>query len=215
MATAWLAGGSGLVGGALLRRLLGDDAFGAVVSTGRRTLPQQHPKLTQAVVDFLDPAAFDALPGPDVAFCCLGTTLRKAGSREAFRAVDHDAVRAFAAAARRRGARTFVHVSALGADPRARIFYNRVKGEAEAAVARAGFESVYAFRPSILDGDRRERRLAERVGLVVMRAAGPVLGRYRPTPVEPLAAAMVAAAKAPVAGSHVVEAERIARAADR
>src|SRR4051812_8073769 len=109
--TVWIAGGSGLVGGELLKRLLSDDSIGRVISVGRRTLPLQHLKLTQVKVDFADPACFAALPPPGAAFSCLGTTIKKAGSREAFRAVDHDAVLAFAKAARKHGAEAFVHVS--------------------------------------------------------------------------------------------------------
>src|SRR5207249_4984705 len=122
MATAWLAGGSGLVGGVLLGALLEEDFFARVVCAGRRTLPRQHLKLAQVLVDFSSPAALTALEAPQAAFSCLGTTLRKAGSREAFRAVDHDAVLAFAEAAHSKGARAFLHVSALGADRRSRIF---------------------------------------------------------------------------------------------
>lgn len=209
MTTAWLAGGSGLVGGVLLRRLLAEDGFDRVISVGRRVLPVSHPRLAQMVVDLTAPGAFDALPVPDVAFSCLGTTMRKAGSREAFRAVDLEAVLAFAGAAHARGARTFVHVSAMGADPRSRVFYNRVKGEAEAAVAAVGFPSACALRPSILDGVRQENRPFERVGLVLMRGLGPLLGRYRPTPVEAVAATMIAVARAPQPGATVLDANVI------
>lgn len=142
-------------------------------------------------------------------FSCLGTTIKKAGSREAFRKVDHDAVRHLAVAAEGKRARTFVHVSALGADPRSRVFYNSVKGEIEQEVARLGFRSIYALRPSILDGDREESRPAERLGLIVARVLGPLLGKCRPTPVENVARVMVASAKAAVPGVHVLEAEAI------
>lgn len=205
MTTAWLAGGSGLVGGALLRSLSVDDAFAHVVSVGRRVLPLADPKFSQAVVDFAAPGAFQALPAPDVAFSCLGTTIRKAGSQDAFRAVDYAAVLSFARAAHAAGARTFVHVSALGANPRSRIFYSRVKGEIEAAVAGVGFASVYALRPSILDGARQESRSLEQAALVLLRALGPLLGKYRPTPAERVAAAMTAAARTPTPGVHVLE----------
>jgi len=203
------------VGGALLRQLLEDDGFRCVVSAGRRMLPLQHPKLIQALVQFSEPGTFAPLPPPDVAFCCLGTTMKRAGSRDAFRAVDHDAVLAFAQAARRSGARAFLHVSSLGADPRSRNFYLAVKGETEAAVARLGFGSVHAFRPSLLDGRREEARPGERVGLAVARLLAPLLGKYRPTPVEALAAAMVASARAAAPGVHVLESRAIATAEPR
>jgi uncharacterized protein YbjT (DUF2867 family) len=209
MAIAWLAGGSGLVGSVLLRELLGDDHFTEVVSVGRRDQAFQHPKLTQVVADFSSPSGFESLAPPDVAFGCLGTTIRKVGSREAFRKVDHDAVLAFALAARAKGARVFVHVTALGADPRSRVFYNSVKGEIERDVAQLGFPSVYALRPSILDGARQESRPAEHVGLMVARVLGPLLGKYRPTPVDAVARAMVASAKAAAPGAHVIEAGEI------
>jgi len=146
-----------------------------------------------------------ALDAPEAAFCCLGTTIKKAGSPEAFRAVDHGAVVGFANAARKRGARVFLHVTALGADARSSALYNRVKGEVEAAVAALGFDSVYTFRPSILDGEREESRPLERVGLAVGRALGPLLGKYRPTRAQAVAAAMVASCKQPEPGVHVIE----------
>lgn len=211
MTTAWLAGGSGLVGGVLLRALLEDDHFTQVVSVGRRNLAFQHPKLTQVVADFSSPSGFESLPPPDEAFGCLGTTIRKVGSREAFRKVDHDAVLAFAQAARDKGARVFVHVSALGADPHSRVFYNSVKGEIERDVALLGFPSLYALRPSILDGARQESRPAEHIGLIVARGLGPLLGKYRPTPVVEVARRMIASAKAAAPGAHVIEAGEIVK----
>jgi uncharacterized protein YbjT (DUF2867 family) len=209
--TSWVAGGSGLVGGELLRLLLDDDAFETVVAVGRRPLPLQRLKLRQATVDFAVPASFASLDAPDAAFACLGTTIKKAGSREAFRAVDHDAVVAFATAARQKGARVFVHVTAIDADARSRVFYNAVKGETEDAVAALGFESVYALRPSLIDGERDERRVMERASLAVARTLGPLLGKYRPTPVAAIAAAMIASARHPEPGRHVVEAPAILR----
>ncbi|MDB4934206.1 MAG: Nucleoside-diphosphate-sugar epimerase, partial [Labilithrix sp.] len=164
MTTAWVAGGTGLVGGELLRLLLADEAFTKVVAVGRRPAPLEDAKLVQATVDFARPESFSALPAPGVAFSCLGTTIKKAGSREAFRAVDHDAVVAFATAAHAKGAEVLVHVSSLGADPRSRTFYAAVKGETERALAALGYDSVYALRPSILDGERSESRPLERVG---------------------------------------------------
>ena len=196
------------MGGELLRRLLRDDTFARVVSIGRRAVPVEHPRLRQLIVDF-SALALGAEPVPDVVLSCLGTTIKKAGSRDAFRAVDRDAVVAFARAARGRGARVFVHVTAMGADPRSRVFYSAVKGEVEEMVARLGFESVYALRPAILDGERKERRPAERAMLAVARALGPLLGKYRPTPTGAVADAMIALGKAPRPGVHVVEAETI------
>ncbi|HET6411577.1 MAG TPA: NAD-dependent epimerase/dehydratase family protein [Anaeromyxobacter sp.] len=211
MTTGWVAGASGLVGGVLLRALLADDGFERVVSVGRRVLPVTHAKLSQVLLDLTERGDLGELPAPEVAFSCLGTTMRKAGTQEAFRAVDLSAVLSFARSAHARGASTFVHVSAMGADPRARVFYNRVKGEVEEAVAGVGFKAVYALRPSILDGPREENRPLERGALVLLRTLAPVLGRWRPTRADAVAAAMIELARSPEPGAHVVEAEAISR----
>lgn len=207
--TAVIAGTTGLVGGRLLDLLLTDRTWDRVVSVGRRKVPVQHPALEQRVVSF---TAVEDLPACTDVFCCLGTTSRKAGSQEAFRAVDHDAVLALARAAHHAGAERFLHVTALAASPTSRIFYNRVKGETERDVAASGIGTTVAFRPSMLDGDRAERRPAERIGLVAMRSVAPVLGRYRPTRVDDLAAAMLIEARSGRPGHRVVEAREIARA---
>jgi len=206
--TAVIAGATGLVGGHLLGLLLDDGTWDHVLSVGRRRLDRDHPRLEQRVVDFAD---LGELPPCTDVFSCLGTTIKVAGSQDAFRAVDHDAVVALADAAHRAGAQRFLHVTALGASPRSRIFYNRVKGETERDVAASGVPATIAFRPSMIDGERAERRTAERLGLVAMRAVGPVLGRYRPTPVTDIAAAMVAEAKTGRPGHRVVEPQDFAR----
>jgi uncharacterized protein YbjT (DUF2867 family) len=128
-------------------------------------------------------------------FCCIGTTIRQAGSQDAFRRVDFDIPVALARAAARDGARRFLVVSALGANARSRVFYSRVKGEMEAAVKASGVPKVYVFRPSLLAGPRRELRPGERAGLIVAGLLGPLLGKYRPVHADALAAAMLAAAE--------------------
>lgn len=181
--TALVAGASGLVGGFLLSELLEDPLYREVVSLGRRVLPLTHPKLVQRQVDFAR-LGDEALPPVDDAFCCLGTTLKRAGSREAFRAVDHDAVLSFAQAARRAGARRFLVVTALGANPRSRVFYNRVKGEVEEALEKVAFESLTILQPSLLLGERAESRPAEHVAILVSRAVGPLLRPFAGRPIE-------------------------------
>ena len=166
------------------------------------------PRLEQRFVDF---AAIGELPPVDDAFCALGTTIKKAGGQEAFRAVDHEAVVAVAVAARDAGARTFGHVTALGADPGSRLFYNRVKGEAERDVADLGIPCTVAFRPSMLDGHRAEPRPAEQAGLAMMRTVAPLLGKYRPTRAEHVASAMLREAREGRPGVRVVEAAEITR----
>ncbi len=207
---ALLAGGSGLVGGHLLRLLLEDPRWGHVVSVGRREVDVRHEKLEQRILDLTE---IGDLPPVDDAFCALGTTIKKAGSQPAFRSVDHDAVVELARAARQSGASSFVHVTALGADAGSRVFYNRVKGETERDVAAVGIATTIAFRPSILDGDRDESRPAEQLGLVVLRALAPVLGKLRPTRAEDVARAMINEAGRGQPGTRTIGAGEIARLA--
>jgi uncharacterized protein YbjT (DUF2867 family) len=124
------------------------------------------------------------LPPADLAFCCLGTTIKRAGSQDAFRAVDHDAVVAFATAAKSAGVRHFLVVTALGADARSSVFYNRVKGEVENSLRSLGFDALTIAQPSLLLGDREESRPAEHAAVVVSRALAPVLGWLPSRPIE-------------------------------
>ncbi|OJH37774.1 oxidoreductase [Cystobacter ferrugineus] len=203
--TALVAGASGLVGGWLLDTLLADPRYREVHSLGRRALPRQHPKLVQHTVDFARLGG-EPLPAAQDAFCCLGTTIKKAGSQEAFRAVDHDAVLAFAQAARAAGVQRFLVVTALGANARSRIFYNRVKGQVEEALASLGFESLVILQPSLLLGERTERRAGERAAVAVSRALAPLLRPLASRPIEArtVARAMVALAREAQVGVRVV-----------
>lgn len=193
MRSTVLAGASGLVGGRCLHHLLEHKDVVRVTALVRKPLPLEHAKLAQRSVSF--PDVLDAVPKDvDDAFCALGTTMKKAGSREGFLAVDQHAVLAFARACRQRGARRFVLVSSMGADPRSPVFYLRVKGEVEREVSALGFEVVHLLRPAILDGVRAESRPAERLGLALMRTLGGALGKYAPIHVDVVGKAMVALA---------------------
>jgi uncharacterized protein YbjT (DUF2867 family) len=208
MRTALLAGATGLVGGHLLRLLLDDGTWDRVVSIGRREVDVGHDRLEQVVAPL--PTVPD-LPHVDDVFCALGTTIKRAGSQDAFRAVDHDAVVALATAAKVAGAESFLHVTAMGSSAGSRIFYNRVKGETERDVTKVGIATTVAFRPSIIDGDRSEPRPGEHLSLAVMRAMAPVLGRFRPTRAEDIALAMVHLAKVTPVEATVVSARDIPR----
>lgn len=211
--TALLVGATGLVGGHVLDLLLDDPAYAGVLVLGRRPVAREHPKLRQETVDFDRIRDFsDRVRARDV-FCCLGTTIRAAGSREAFRRVDLDYPRALAEAASRNGAERFLLVSALGADARSAIFYNRVKGEAEDAVRTLPFQEVVLLRPSLLLGERGEARpgeaLAQRVApRLSFLFAGP-LRKYRPVEARTVARAMVRLAKAGGRGVRTVESDAI------
>lgn len=213
--TALVAGASGLVGSHVLRLLLAEPAYERVTALVRRELPQRHPKLVQRVADFDRLAELGDFPRVDDVFCCLGSTIRRAGSQEAFRRVDFTYVHALARLASRHRAARFLLVSSLGADPRSRVFYSRVKGEVEEAVRRVPFESVHVFRPSLLTGERAEHRLGERVGIVVAAILSPLLigplRPYRPISAETVARAMIRVALEGRRGTHVYRSDEIAR----
>lgn len=190
--SALLVGATGLVGSFLLRRLLESSAYARVTVWARRKLEQTHPKLTIEKVDFRQ--LHERCVEAEDVYCCLGTTIRKAGSQEAFRQVDYDYPVALAIAAAGGGARRLLVVSALGANPDSRIFYSRVKGEMEIAVRAAGVPATIFFRPSLLSGPRAEARRGERIGEAVGKVLGPLLGRYRPIHADLVAAAMLRAA---------------------
>ena len=214
MKTALIAGASGLVGGQLLRQLLDAPEYDRVIAVGRRPVDGAHAKLTQVTADF---AALDGVASElraDDAYCCLGTTISAAGSRDAFRAVDHGAVLALAWAAQRGGAQRFFTVSSLGADAQSRVFYNRVKGETEEALQVLDFGTLGIFRPSLLKGRRREFRLGEKIGHGVMALAGPLLfgswKKYRAIEAAIVARAMLRCSLgAPGQGVLVFESDEI------
>jgi uncharacterized protein YbjT (DUF2867 family) len=212
-ASALLLGATGLVGGHVLDLLLDDPAYSRVVVLGRRPIDRKHPRLRQEVADLGRPQEHAALFAVDDVFCCLGTTIRKAGSQEAFRRVDHDYVVDSARVAAEAGARHYLLVTAAGADAGSRIFYNRVKGEAEAGVRAQPFEGVVILRPSLILGPRAERRTAEAVFQRVAPAVGWMLvgplRRYRAVDAAAVARAMVRAAKERTHGVRIVESEEI------
>jgi len=208
--SAAVLGATGLVGERLIRLLVLDARWGRVTTIGRRPAPVFGPRLTQITADILsDGEWLDALAVDDL-FCCLGTTIKAAGSQEAFRAVDLDAVVRAATAARQRGASQLLVVSSVGADPASQVFYSRVKGEMEAAVIALGFPACQIFRPSLLLGPRAERRFGERIAARLLRPVRPLLGKYRPVHRDAVAAAMVRIAAGAPTGAHVYESHRIA-----
>jgi uncharacterized protein YbjT (DUF2867 family) len=194
--TVLIAGASGLVGREILQGLLADDSVAAVHSVGRRELPVQHPKLTQHKIDFSK--AFPALPSVGEAFSALGTTIKVAGSQEAFRTVDYDAVLAVARAAKAAGAKRLGVVSAMGADKGSAIFYNRVKGETEDALTALGFDTLVIARPSFLAGDRatlgQPLRSGEKLAMNVSRILAPLIpDNYKSIPASSVAKALLTA----------------------
>ncbi len=200
-----VAGATGLVGREVLAVLLADKRYSKVVCVGRRALPLQHPKLVQHTVDLKAAAPFAALSHVDEVFIALGTTIKVAGSQAAFRAIDFEAVVAVARAARAQGATKLGVVSAMGADPKSAIFYNRVKGEMEEALATLDFKRLVIARPSMLAGDReatgQASRLGERLALALTRTLNPLIpANYRSVQAQDVACALVNAVKASKTG---------------
>lgn len=207
--TALLAGGTGLVGSHVLALLLADDAWSHVITVGRRTTAQRHEKLEQRIMDLGALEGAGDLPHADDVFCCLGTTIKQAGSEPAFRRVDHAFVLALAHAGLRIGATQFLLVSAIGADAASRVFYSRVKGETESAVRKLPYRAIQIFRPSLLLGERPEFRFSERVAMIAAPLLTPLLfgrlRRYRPIQAAAVARAMVRTAHEAPRGPNVFE----------
>jgi len=192
---AIVAGSTGLVGRAILQGLLDDPRVVEAHALGRRALSLKHPKLTVHVVDFKQ---LPALPAAGELYLALGTTIKDAGSQAAFRAVDYDANLAVAKAARICGVSRVGLVSALGADPRSRVFYSRVKGELEQELARMPFEGLVIARPSLLVGSREDlgqpSRRGEEIGFAIGRQFGFLIpANYKPIPATDVAGALLAA----------------------
>jgi uncharacterized protein YbjT (DUF2867 family) len=202
-------GATGLVGKEILRQLLADPTVGSVVALTRRPIDGAgNAKLRNEVVD-LDKLSDHANRfAVDQIFCALGTTIKQAGSQEAFRRVDHDIPLAAATLGAREGVKDFLLVSALGASAESRIFYNRVKGELEDALRTLGFRSLTIARPSLLVGERDNPRLGEQIGA---RLGWLVPGKYKPVRATRVAAALVNAARRAEPGMHIIESDEIQR----
>ena len=206
MKTALVAGATGLIGGQLLELLLADRYYDKVIAISRKPLELESSRLQNSVIDFaqLESAATD-LKADDV-YCCLGTTIKQAGSQSAFRKVDYEYPAQLARITKQNGARQYLLVSALGADPSSGIFYNRVKGETEVAIHEVGFESVHIMRPSLLMGPRKEHRSGEEAAKVFYKYLGFLIpAKYKGIESIKVARAMIALAKQNKAGYFIHE----------
>lgn len=204
---AVVAGATGMVGSRLVAMLGTAPDYARVLALTRRPLARTVPKVETRIADFdhLDRELHDARVGGSTdgdrldvdVFCCLGTTIRKAGSQAAFRRVDHDFVVALGAWAKVVGARRMLVVTALGSDATSRVFYNRVKGEVEQALIALDLRSLVILRPSLIDGDRPEARSIERVAIVALRPVRGLVPRtWRPVLADDVAATLLTAARA-------------------
>jgi len=202
MKTALIAGATGLVGSHLLPLLLSGDRYEKVIAITRKPLPE-HPRLEQVTIDMSDPSAYTTFKADDV-YCCLGTTIAVAGSKENFRKVDFVYPSVMARALLSHGANQYMLVSALGANKASAIFYNRIKGEVEEAVQAAGYRTVHIFRPSLLLGDRVEKRSGEDAAKVFYKIFGWLIPKkYKGIEGIKVAKAMYTCASREQTGSHI------------
>jgi len=201
-----LAGATGLTGSHVLQLLNDHPHVSEVLALGRRSTGVKHAKLIELP---LDAARIKA----DAFLCCLGTTIKKAGSREKFEAIDVELPLRIASSLKKLGCDRAAVVSAIGASAKSSIFYNRAKGKMENGMRELGFKSLSILRPSIIVGDREEKRAAEKIGLIAMNAAAPVmvgfLRKYRPITAEVIARAMVGLVMEGAAGSRIYESDAL------
>lgn len=192
---AVVAGGTGLVGRHLLTQLLDDSRYERVIAVGRRSPALTHARLETVKSDLTDLGKIGSKLAADDAYCCLGTTLRAAGSKAAFEAVDYHMVVNFARAAQVSGARRMFMVSALSANPKSPIYYSRVKGRAEQALRETGFDTLHIVQPSLLMGERSEKRLGEGLAQKLAPVFNPLLmgrlAKYRAIRADAVAAALL------------------------
>jgi uncharacterized protein YbjT (DUF2867 family) len=212
--TAVIAGATGLIGRELVRVLLKDSAYDRVVALVRRGTGLSHEKLVEAVTDYegLEAVISGYLPGAYL-FCCLGTTIKKAGSKEQFRKVDLEYPMLLGRLALQYGAAQYLIVTAMGASSKSSLFYNQVKGEVEEGLNQLKLPSLHIFRPSLLLGDRQEVRSGERIASAVSKAVTPLMlgpiRKYRPIQAQTVAKAMMLASKRGSRGSHIYESNQI------
>lgn len=214
--TALLAGATGLVGRSCLERLLASDTYERVRVLVRRSVGMSHDKLEELRVDF-DALESLSIGAVDDVFITLGTTMKTAGSKEAFYKVDHDYVVATAKLGKRSGASRLALVSSIGVGGPASNYYLSVKGETERDVIALGYECLEIFRPGLLVGDRQEKRTGEALGIAAVQLVGGLflgpLRQYRPIEATAVAAAMVAAIRIGEPGVHVRTFEEMKRLA--
>jgi uncharacterized protein YbjT (DUF2867 family) len=202
---AAISGSTGFIGTHLIELLKTEEAFEKIDVLTRKQIDLP-PKFNVLVNSDLKK---QQLENVDVAFCALGTTIKTAGSQEAFYHVDHDLVLAFAKNVKAAGAKTFVLVSSVGANPSTSNFYLRVKGETERDLQEIGFESVIILRPSMLMGERKEFRFGEWVGKGLMSIFNPIMigsmSKYRGIHGKTVANAMLKLGKENLKGVHILE----------
>lgn len=204
MKTALIIGASGLIGKHLTQKLLASIYYEKVSVIVRKPLNIIHPKLEQIVMDFDNLDASKVLA--DDIFCCLGTTMKQAGSKGAFYKVDFTYPLNFAKAGLANGTKQFLVVSSMGADEKSMIYYSRVKGEIEKALNDLGYPTLIILRPSMLEGERENPRMGEKIGNVVMNFLAPLIpDNYKVIAGEKVAKAMLELAQRNIKNKNIFE----------
>lgn len=192
---AIILGATGMVGNHVLQKLLAHEAYSKVIAFSRRPLSINHSKLDNPIIDFEKLADYAHLFRGDDIFLCLGTTMNKAGSKDAFKKVDFEYPLQVAQMAEANGVKQVLLCSAVDADSESLIFYNQVKGSLEDELKKMKFSTIQIFQPSLLLGERQEQRTAERISIKISHFLDPYigkwLGKYRPVEAEKVASAMV------------------------
>lgn len=208
---ALLAGSTGLIGNQLVELLLKDPYYSKVIAISRRPLSIVHDKLENIVIKIDQLAKQTQLIADDV-FCCLGTTIKQAGSKEAFRKVDFDFPVQLAELLKAKGAKQYLLISALGSNKNSSIFYNKVKGEVEEAISSIGYDCLHIFKPSLLTGPRKEKRAGEDVAKVIYKYLGFLIPtKYKSIESIKVARAMQALAKEDKTGIFIHESDSMQR----
>lgn len=214
---AVLFGASGLIGNCCLRRLLVHQAYDKVISIGRGPIKASHPKLIHYEVDMSGSDNYRHLMRGDDLFIALGTTMKKAGSKEAFYEIDHNLIFNVAKTGSLQNMNQLIFVSSIGADSRSLIFYLRVKGELEDDVRRLPYWGIHIMRPSILLGNREEKRPAEKIAGRLSKGlqyfSGSIIGDLAPVDADDVAKAMVQAAQGLRQGTHIHHSSEIVKLA--
>lgn len=213
MKTALIAGATGLIGQSLLSILLNSNEYESVIAIVRSPLNVKHPKLVEAVVDFEQLSQFSPPCTIHHVFCCLGTTIKKAGSKEAFIKVDYTYVTQLAHWAENHRCEHFSTISSVGANPKASSFYLHTKGNMEAALSTLKIRSIHIFRPSLLVGERNEFRVGEKISELLLLLLKPLLRgkfrKYRAIEASHVARAMYSHAQEKQIGVSIFEGEKI------
>ena len=204
---------TGLIGSELLNLLLESSHYAKVITFVKRDTGKKHPKLTQHIIDFDKPETYKELVVGDDFFCTIGTTIKKAGSKKAFRKVDFEYPRQFAAFALQNRVKQFLIISSLGANANSGNFYLKTKGEIQDFLKDCNFESVAVLEPSLLLGNRTEFRFGEKVGTFFMKTLSFLflgnLKKYKPIEGKTVAKALLKIAQINNTGFKIYESDVI------